>query len=44
MDPILKEFAKLSKSTGFDKCLTHVDKFIQVLETAKESILAGTYK
>lgn len=41
MEPVLCGFTKLSKLTGFDKCLAHVDKFISVLESTKESVILG---
>lgn len=43
MDVILKEFNRLSKSSGFAKCEAEIDKFLEALELAKADITTGKF-
>lgn len=42
MEGILKEFSRLSKSKGFERCEEQVDNFLIALEDTKSAILSGT--
>lgn len=43
MDVILKEFNRLSKSSGFAKCEAEIEKFLEALELAKAAITTGKF-